>query len=1003
MDEFTKHNSNLLLSQLKGIPSFVGSDSGIKSCPLVIFKCKCNKSFSIEFVSEGISLFGFSSSDVIKNNYSFSDFLSEKDFQYFSSLYKRSCDEKESDFFGKFSFINYEHKLINVYIHTNIRYANNIPKYIECIVVDITNENESYYDLKKISSVINSNDILFVQQKPFGENQYKTQFISNNLNYYGLEDDFLSSSDDDFFSLLVPEDKEYNYLQLKNINVDGVTCLVKTYRMCPSPDVIIWTVFETFVYCSDGKIDTIETIVHDVSEQKEFSIKLYESQKNLTNNLKHNQLISEILKLLQVTDDYISSLKILLQKLAPFIDVSVLQIFIPFVEKKSYVIYSYNCENETFKQREMSFRSLEKRFPNILARLKNYGTAYCDGYGCSKGCLKEFRKYSKCSHLIYTISLGTEYNGLLAITDKNSSRIWNNEIISLVSDISQIVTGLFHRFLTQQELLSAKDTFQTVLDNIDSFVCVTTTDTNEIIFTNKKFNDNFKFMNNMKHCWDVLLISKEEFMFANEKCNYRELNHPHFCEIFCPATNQWLDITEMSVIWNNGNLVKLYTMNDITQKVQYEELIEQQAYNDHLTGLPNRRKLESDFPKMLDDALNSNGFGYILFLDLDNFKNVNDGLGHEYGDELLQNIARFLESLEFTGKTTYRFGGDEFIILISHEHFAEFDSIVQTLLDRFRTKWEIKDTYYFCTMSMGIAKYPYDGTNLMDILKKVDMAMYSAKKQGKNRVIHFKRKIGHDSIRTIELERYLRESVNNDCHGFMVYYQPVIHAQTQKLEGAEALLRWNCENFGFISPAEFIPMAESLGLIVQLGDFVLRQACTECKRWISKGMPEFKMNVNLSVGQLIEYNIVDKISDIIIDVGIPFSNIAFEVTESLAINDMEKMKSVLHSIAALGIEISLDDFGTGYSSLNNIKEMPLNTIKIDKSFIDDLITSSSTEIFVRTIIDLAHALEMRVCAEGVELENQYLRLVELHADIIQGYYFGKPIPADEFEQQFNLN
>jgi EAL domain-containing protein (putative c-di-GMP-specific phosphodiesterase class I) len=338
--------------------------------------------------------------------------------------------------------------------------------------------------------------------------------------------------------------------------------------------------------------------------------------------------------------------------------------------------------------------------------------------------------------------------------------------------------------------------------------------------------------------------------------------------------------------------------------------------------------------------------------------------------------------------------------LVENKYCNEINTIVDTLFNRFREKWEIIDTTYYCTMSMGIAKFPYDGINLFEILKKVDMAMYNAKKQGKNRAMYYKSKIGFDSIRNIELERYLRESVSNSCNGFMVYYQPIVNAKTKEIEGAEALLRWQCEHLGMISPAEFIPLSENLGFIIQLGEFVLKKACMQCKKMIDKGMTDFKISINLSVYQIYEPDFVDKVKEIIESSQVPYSNITFEVTESLAINDFKVTREILQKLSELGVSISLDDFGTGYSSLNNIKEMPLNTIKIDKSFIDDLIHDSSTEVFVKTIIALAHALDMKVCAEGVEEEMQYKRLVDLKTDMIQGFLFGKPISAEEFEEKF---
>jgi len=1002
MDDLTKLHTHKLLARIENISPFSNIASELQNYSIFILKCSCEKNFPVQFVSEGVSSIGFSSSDILKNNQGFSSIISEKDFGYYKSTFNKYSENKKSDFFTELTIINPNNELFETFSHTNIVYENGVAVYVEIIIIDITHEKQSHINLKRLKSIINDDDLIYLQQKTSDNGQYKLNFLSNNISYYGYNKDKFLSSNIDFFEILYPEDRDEYFNQLNEITQDGISYYANTFRIITPKNEIIWAIFETLVHFKNGNIRFVENIIHDITEQKEHTIKLLESQKTLTNNLNHNRLISEILKLLQVTEDYDISIKIILQKLADFTNVSLLRIYIPNSLNTEFKVYTYDSIDSKLVVKEVLIQKVENAYPNIMNRLKLYGTAYCDAYGASKKCQDEFEAGGLYSYLIYTISLENNINGYISITDKNK-RTWDNEIVSLLSDISQIISGLFYRYWTQLELSSSKDTFKTVLDNIDVYVCATNIDTDEIIFTNKKFNDNFSNNSIGRNYWEMLDINHSDISCLNANDYYaRNIAKPHFFEVFTPSTNQWLDITEIAVTWNDGNLVKLFTMSDITQKVAYEKMIEEQAVNDHLTELPNRRMLERDFPRILEDTIDCNGYGFILFLDLDNFKNVNDGLGHQYGDALLHNIALFLKTLEFTGDVTYRFGGDEFIILIKHEYCTEIDNIVEKLLERFRKKWILLDTYYYCTMSMGVAKFPNDGTNLFDIMKKVDMAMYSAKKLGKNRAIHYKSKIGFDSIRNIEIERYLRESISNSCHGFKVYFQPIINTKTKELEGAEALLRWTCENLGMIPPTEFIPLAENLGLIVELGDFVIKQACAECKRWISMGNKDFKININLSVGQLLEPDIVDRISDIVIDVGIPFSNVAFEVTESLAINDMEKMKDVLNDISALGIEISLDDFGTGYSSLNNIKEMPLNTIKIDKSFIDDLVLNSSTEIFVKTIINLAHALKMRVCAEGVEEEIQYNRLFELDADVIQGYYFGRPIPADEFEKQFNL-
>lgn len=1002
MDEIKKNTAFDSLEKNNTISSYFDRENAIKNYSIFLINCKNQENYPIDFVTHGIASMGYETDRINLKKSFLSEFISQSELSYFSAILNKNCEEKEKSFYCELKFKDSNKEIRNVIAYTNISYEDLIPVNYEITIADITEDKKNNSIYRKISCIINSPDLLFVQLIPSDDN-FSTIYISQNFSFYGYPKFKFPNMIFNFWDTIYPEDKIMLMNQFKKANKNGVTYFYNSFRIMKSNNEIVWTMSEISVHKKNGEVELLEIIMSDITEKKEKVMNLFASQKSLTNNLKHNQLISEILKLLQVTDDYIISIKIIMQKICDFSKISMIKIFIPQKDSEDYTIFSYENDTDDYKITSSNFTTLKNSFPHVVTRLLQYGTAYSDAYGASRDCKNDFEKFGKYAFLAYSISLKYDLHGCLVAIDKNYSRIWDNENISLISDISQIVSGLFYRYMAQEELSTAKDTFETVLNNIDAFVCATTVSNDEIIFTNKKFNDNFSGNTIGKNYWSVLNIDYCDVSGSKNDRTYQDINsRPNYFEIFCPLTNQWLDVTEIAVVWNNGNIVKLYTMSDITKKVEYEKLIETQALNDQLTGLPNRRMLERDFPEILNSTIQDNGYGYILFLDLDNFKNVNDGLGHQYGDALLHNIAVFLKEMEFTGNRTYRFGGDEFILLISHKFCYEIDNIINNLLERFQKKWTIMDTEYFCTMSMGIAKFPYDGTNLFDIMKKVDMAMYSAKNQGKNRAIHYVSKIGFDSIRNIELERYLRESISNSFRGFLVYYQPLINANTKKLEGAEALLRWSCENLGTISPVEFIPAAENLGLIVDLGNFVIKQACVECKKWISSGLENFKMNINLSVGQLMEANFVEKVSKIISDSGVPFTNVGFEVTESIAIDDMENTKIILNKLSNLGIDISLDDFGTGYSSLNNIKNMPLNIIKIDKSFIDDLLLNTSTEIFVKTIINLAHALKMRVCAEGVEKKEQYQRLVELETDIIQGYYFGRPIPAEEFEKQFEI-
>lgn len=1005
MDGIVMYNINKLLANIEDISSNINNDccdENLERYTVFQIISEYNNDFTIKYITQGIKQLGYSTDKIFSENKKLSDIMTESEFEYFKTVLEKHIKDNTNDFICQLNIYDSENNIRNVIIHINI-YKSEKSYIIECFFVDTTNYNSRKSDLKRIASIIYSEDMLIMQHKLNQNSKPILSYVSENISYYGFSKKNLMSNPDDLLVHLNSHDTEVFKQKLRKAIEKKSHFFVSAFRLISFDGETFWIFVQTTIYYNNGEAEYIESIVHNLNSEKQRIGKLQENQIILENNLKHTQLISNILKFMHTTNDYKASLKNIMQQLSNFVNVSYIRILIPYSNNKNYIVYTYNLTNDIFKQKIISNEHLITNFPNIIKRLDKFGTAYRDSFGASKDCHNEFISYGDFAYIVYSIKFVNDMNGYIILSDKDNSRTWDSEIISIITDISQIISSLFNKYLTQLELSTTLDTFKTVLNNIDSYVCVSTIESDEIIFSNKKFNDNFNNESNNKHLWECMGIEKQDYNYILNK-NYQPDTDtkPHFCEIFSPATNQWIDISQMNLIWVDGRIVKLSTLNNITQKVEYEKLIETQALNDHLTGLPNRRMLEKDFQMLTDEALQENSFGYILFLDLDNFKNVNDGLGHQYGDILLQNVSEFLKTVSYTENYAYRFGGDEFVLLIQPKHSEKVEEIIETLLKKFQQKWHIVDTTYYCTMSMGVAKFPYDGTTLNDILKKVDMAMYNAKKQGKNRALHYKSKIGFDSIRSIELERYLRESISNSCSGFYVYYQPIINTFSKQIEGAEALLRWSCENLGNISPNEFIPLAENLGFIIQLGDFVLKEACIQCKKMIDMGLPDFRISINISVCQLFESDFYDKIKTLIEGIGVPYSNIVFEVTESLAINDFKKIKSILKKISELGIDISLDDFGTGYSSLNNIKEMPLNTIKIDKSFIDDLVNDSSTEVFVKTIITLAHALDMKVCAEGVEEEIQFNRLRDLNTDLIQGYYFGRPISANEFEEKYNL-
>ena len=347
-------------------------------------------------------------------------------------------------------------------------------------------------------------------------------------------------------------------------------------------------------------------------------------------------------------------------------------------------------------------------------------------------------------------------------------------------------------------------------------------------------------------------------------------------------------------------------------------------------------------------------------------------------------------------------GGDEFIVVIPPECYQQFEHIIEQIRIIFAKPWFLKDADYYCTMSMGIVTFPDDGESVQELIKKADIAMYEAKKTGKNRISRYSDSLGLYSGKRLDMEKNMRDAAMSGYSEFMIYYQPVIDISKPgtPCTGAEALIRWNSAELGFVPPAEFIPLAEYLGLINPIGNYVLIEACKECKKWNDNGYPGYKVNVNLSVVQLLQVDIVESVERAVTETGIKPSNLTLEVTESLAINDMGRMKEILSRIKALGVRIALDDFGTGYSSLNHIREIPFDVIKVDQSFVKDLAEDAYSQSFIKMVAELAETIGVSICVEGIETQEQYKVLEGMKVRMVQGYYFDKPMPQRDFESKY---
>ncbi|MFJ7725150.1 EAL domain-containing protein [Neobacillus sp. NPDC097160] len=453
-------------------------------------------------------------------------------------------------------------------------------------------------------------------------------------------------------------------------------------------------------------------------------------------------------------------------------------------------------------------------------------------------------------------------------------------------------------------------------------------------------------------------------------------------------------------IFYEGRFAVQVVGRDITERKITEKTIQYMAYHDSLTGLPNRNNFRDHLNKVLNRQ-QENKMLAVLFLDLDRFKIINDTKGHTVGDTILQRVANRLEMAIQNEGFVSRQGGDEFIILLEDVDKERATLIAQRILYEFSKPLEVNHQEFFVTPSIGISLYPTDGRDEESLIKNADTAMYQAKERGKNNFRFYSSNLNGISIRKMELENGLRKALEKNQ--LTLHYQPQVSLVTGELVGIEALIRWQHPHHGFIAPSDFIPLAEETGLIVPIGKWVLWEACNQRKAWESAGLCDVPIAVNVSVRQFEDDHLVEYISTVLDEVGIEANQLELEITESIMQN-LENSTIILNKLKNRGVLLSIDDFGTGYSSLSYLKHLPIDKIKIDKSFVDDILYHSNQGVMVKTIIDMGLNMNFTVIAEGIEADEQLSFLKKNECKIGQGNLFSKPIPAGQMEEYlFNRN
>ncbi len=487
-----------------------------------------------------------------------------------------------------------------------------------------------------------------------------------------------------------------------------------------------------------------------------------------------------------------------------------------------------------------------------------------------------------------------------------------------------------------------------------------------------------------KHLWETIL---EGGVFSDVFINRRKDGSLYYEEkTITPLKDAQGNITHF-----------ISTGKDITERMQTQERLHYLAHHDVLTELPNRVLFMDRLEHTLLQARRSQRLIAVLFLDMDRFKNINDTLGHDVGDRMLQAFGARLRECVREGDTVARLGGDEFAIVL--EDIAHVDDVPATakkILNAFEQPFHDNGRELFITGSIGISLHPDDGMDANTLLKNADTAMYRAKDTGRNNYHFYSADMSAKAFERLMLETSLRHALERQ--EFLLYYQPQVDMNTNKIVGAEALLRWQHPEQGLVSPAEFIPLLEDTGLIVPVGEWVLQTACNQAMAWVKAGLPPINLAVNLSSRQFGTLNLADVINRILENTGFDPTRLELEITESVIMGNAQETINTLNTLGKMGIKFAIDDFGTGYSSLSYLKRFPIHTLKIDYSFVHDITTDPDNAAIVMTIIAMANNLNLMVVAEGVETEGEFAFLQAYGCDYMQGYLFSKPVPAEAFKE-----
>ncbi len=794
------------------------------------------------------------------------------------------------------------------------------------------------------------------EREPITVLKWKTEktmsitYVSPSMIQYGYLAEDLVQEHNRFWSILHPEDLDQVQQNWQQFIQSSKSCLQQEYRIKTAAGDVRWIHSLTvMVEKRDESIYHYEEYLVDITDRKNMESSLKEAEVNYRS----------------IVEGSFMGVYIIQNGLFSYVNVQMAELF------------GYTQEEMLFKAvREIVLpEDYELVGENIRKRIE----------GEIRSIQYQFRGIKKDKSLIYIKVLGSKilYRGSPAV-------------IGTLIDVTELKRN-------DEKLRMAEKVFENTIEG----VVVTDVD-GSIQWVNPAFTKITGYSQSEATGQNPIILKSERHKDTFYKDMWRDLENKGQWqgEIWNRRKNgetypEWLTISAIKD--ETGKTVQYVSIfNDITERIKREERIKYQAYHDALTGLPNRALFHDRLSMALTHAHRNGEMVAVMMLDLDQFKRINDTLGHPVGDSLLQEVGKRLIKYLREGDTVSRLGGDEFAIIL--EDIKSIENVIkvaQKILRRMETPVHINAHDLHISTSIGISLYPSDGQDVDTLLKHGDTAMYQAKQEGRNRYRFYTPEMNDKALRRLAMENELRKALERE--EFLVYYQPKLDLSSGKVIGAEALVRWKHPQLGFLSPVEFIPLAEETGLIKSIGDFVLRTACLQNKRWQDKGLNKIDISVNLSAVQFQQKNLLQKVANCLAETGLDPSYLELEITESSAIQNPQVTVKTLKGFKKLGIQLSIDDFGTGYSSLGLLNQLPLDKLKIDKSFIRDITSDKDNQAIVLAIIAMSSNLGLKLVAEGVETREQMLYLKDHQCDQIQGYLISPPIPPKDFERFLSVD